>query len=309
MKLKINRKIIFNTTLSVVVMVLLLGYMAKKVDFTMTVEKVLQIPPHLILVFTLLTLAKIYLRSARYDLIFHMDRVLSFFILAFNNLLLSLLPFKIGELSTPIIMKRLANVSIKEGIQYLVLTRALDLLVLALMAATIVSWALALIILGISIVAAVFLLRKKELILESRLKNILGILKYLDAKILFFNFVLTLLQWLLSIVVGYLFFLMIGLNNVDMIDVLRGQVIIGIVSLTPIQGVAGYGTTQGYWIFAYVLFGLTQMKNLTEAQIIEASLVGQHLQTLVFLAIGIVSWLYLNRYLIAIKPEDVTLTN
>jgi glycosyltransferase 2 family protein len=304
----LSKRQIIQLTLSMGAMILLMGYFSSKVDITDTVQKVLVINIWFIIMFVATTILKIWIRAFRFKLFFKADNWDLFHINSLNNFLLSFVPLKLGELSAPLLLKKISGIPMKRSFQYLILTRAFDLGVLMLFAVSLVSTELAVALIILS-AATIFLSSRY---LGKRLRGIpffakLGILKDLNRNHLLGLFGLSVLLWIVNIVTGYLFFPMAGVQVDSIMTALKGQILIGIISLLPLNGIAGYGTTQGYWVLAYSLLPLTHLA-LPEAQILEVSFIGQHLQTAVFFVLGVISWVILNKHLLPSRDQAIATT-
>ncbi|MFH0876009.1 MAG: lysylphosphatidylglycerol synthase transmembrane domain-containing protein [archaeon] len=78
----------------------------------------------------------------------------------------------------------------------------------------------------------------------------------LDKKVIFFSIVVSFLVWIAATLSNYYIFLATGIEF-SIIKILFAIALLKFMSLLPIQGLAGFGTSEGLWALIFVQLGLS----------------------------------------------------
>jgi len=213
-----------------------------------------------------------------------------FNIVCVHNAINSLLPARTGELSYIYLLKKINNKTTGDGIATLVVSRIFDFIALIFLffIATIlvkdipafimaVLWIIAGFTLFLLIILIVLLTTgKKFVLLTQKTAETLQIEKNRGVNYLIRKefetvesldkiqmkksmptlIVSSLLIWLVNYFLVYI--IMVGLNfQISLLFVVLGGTFIVLTSILPIQGIAGFGTTEAVWTLVFVPLGLS----------------------------------------------------
>lgn len=222
-----------------------------------------------------------------------------FSISSIHNLIKSILPFYIGELSFPLMYKKLSGEKFSKGLTAIIFARFLDILLISLVSlvtlnivkldnatfAQIRLWINILSIISITILAALIITSPKSLLYKHPLgKKIYKLADYIleMPKVELLKLItITTLQWSASYTFSYLAFKSIGLS-IPFEGIILAVSLGLLISALPIQTPAGLGTLESAWGIVLLAYGFTVQ------QALEISLSMHILVYLNILAIGLV---------------------
>jgi len=298
-----NKKIIFKHLFSILTSLLILYFLIKILG-NINIEQInyfLEIK--IILISAVIYLMVKILNTFRYNLVFKTKGfVKTFFILFYCNFILSLIPFRMGEVSYVASFKKYYGVDSKKGIANLMMLRLFDYFSICFLSVTtfllsfknenlifgdkVFTYPLyAAIIILVILVFLLFFLRKGGAFLEK-------IRKYVDfsrirKKEIFFVSLWSLFYWFLRFNLGIYLLNVVGIN-IGYFEIFFISTLMMIISLIPIQTFAGFGIFEGGWIGALVLFGVSKDGLLDKVTAV-------HILSLINVIIfGILSWIILH---------------
>ncbi len=285
-----NRKALYSIVLSLV----LVGFLLSQVEIGHIFDSFRDIPPHLILAGFVLYAASYLLRAIRFRVLLQKDLSLGllFNIVAVHTLWTNLLPFRSGELSYLYLLKKKVGArSYLSGMPSLILARVFDLagLFSLYLFAFIgfssfpeifkkVSFILLALIFSLLLMVMVLVWKRERLlgklkhyILKFNLQRVRLVEKMLgkgeeilegfrvvkSKKALFLTAACSLAIW---ISVHLYTFAVIHAVGVDFTlwQVFFLSTLVILLSLFPIHGWAGFGTTEGIWVLIAIGFGLSK---------------------------------------------------
>jgi glycosyltransferase 2 family protein len=279
--------VIILTILITIVLLTLLFTQVQLVDLITTIENIN--PVFLLIGFILYTCSYIF-RAWRFHLLLNKEVSIKdlFNIGCVHNMMNSLLPVRTGELSYIYLLKKVNSRTTGEGIASLLVARIFDFIAITLLFFISFLFAQELLtelvqiiwILLIFLLCMVFLLLMVIYAKEPvRLLKIILKITWLE-KFSFSNYIMKIFEesnksiekihtknlfiqvLLLSLTVWFLndlivFFLLKGMDiNLPLQIVVLGATFSLLSMIIPIQGIAGFGTQEGFWVFAFAPLGL-----------------------------------------------------
>lgn len=251
-------------TISLVILIFLL----KEIDPQTWADSIYDINLWVIIIpFLIYPLIKI-INTLRYSTLFKINNFLKVFsILNYCNLILNIIPFRLGEYSYVVQLNSNFHIPKVQGLNILVLIRIADYLVIYLLfiisslyigynaknelIGTIsIFFASSLIIITIFILVLYFILKSQLLsrskisqldIIEVYLKKGISGISEITKEQLVKGFVLTIIYWLLRLIMGYIVLNLLGIN-LGVFDVIFISLTIQLVGMLPINTFAGFGT-------------------------------------------------------------------
>lgn len=309
--------VIILTILITVVLLTLLFTQVQLIDVITTIENINLV--FLLIGFILYTCSYIF-RAWRFHILLNKEVSTKdlFNIGCVHNMMNSLLPVRTGELSYIYLLKKVNSRTTGEGIASLIVARIFDFIAITLLffisfifaedlltELVPVIWILLIFLLGMVFLLLMVMYAKEPVRL---LKFILKI-TWLD-KLSASNYVLKIFEegeksiekihsknlfiqvLLLSLIVWFLndlivFFLLKGMDiNLPLQIVVLGATFSLLSMIIPIQGIAGFGTQEGFWVFAFAPLGLTLDKAISTGFAFHIVII---LYFLILGAVGIVS--------------------
>lgn len=225
-------------------------------------------------------------RSLRFYMILKKNIIKIFMISIMHNFFNRILPFRMGELVWPLLLKKYLGVSIVHGIGVLLLVRYLDFLaiavcftaaaliikppfftsqVLALMTAMIILQILSLIFLqqfiqlSINIVQKIKigLLKNKVRKLTDRLLDLKSDLQNQNMFVLICTMaLLSLCNWMALYIIFYAYVVMLATDFSLLHVIVASSAVAVITNLLPINSIGRFGTFELGWAAGYVLLGM-----------------------------------------------------
>ncbi|AJF61310.1 TPA: flippase-like domain-containing protein [Candidatus Woesearchaeota archaeon] len=317
-----NLKNILKWTMAVAMSVFLVFIMLSRVKIEDIISTLANANLLYLAIFFLLYVLLMVLRTVRFTMV--LKNKMSFRqmlpVVLLQNLLLNLIPFRIGELSYIYYVKKIGKQSYHKGISTLVITKVFDLSILIIffvisvfslhlassgfgqsvpyLVALLALMSLALILLiyqqGI-IIRIVEVFEKIALKISTRLSFFTEQVKTLvnsfeefkSPKMLAAIFIQSVL--IMSVSMACFYFTVNALGFSIPLNVLIIGSTFGVLSnLIPVNGIAGFGTVEGVWVLVLTFFGYP----LESAIVLSFSL---HIIQLISISImGSVGWLKLN---------------
>lgn len=298
-----NKKIIFKHLFSILTSLLILYFLIKILG-DINIEQInyfLEIK--IILISAVIYLMVKILNTFRYNLVFKTkDFFKTINILFYCNFILSLIPFRMGEISYITSFEKHYGISKIKSIANLMVVRLFDYLSICFL--SFVTFLLSFkkidlitenksltyplylaIIISVIFVLLILFLRKGNVFLEK-------IKKYVDfsrinKREIFFISLWSIFYWLLRFNLGIYLLNMTGIN-IGYFEIFFISTLMMIISLIPIQTFAGFGIFEGGWIAALMLFGISKDGLLDKITAV-------HVLGLINVIIcGIISWVFLR---------------
>lgn len=278
--------------LALLITVVLLALLFTQIDLNDVITTLQNINPIYLLAGFMVYTCSYFFRAWRFHILLNREVGIKdlFDIECVHNAINNLLPARTGELSYVYLLKRINNKTTGEGVATLVVARIFDLIALIILffIATFLIIAIPKIILDalwIIAIFAFFLLIILVLILTRGKKFVIGIqnvvrklhwennrgvnylirkgfetvesLDKIQMKKSFAALIASsLLIWGFNYFIVYL--LMIGMNfQISILLVILGGTFILLTTVLPIQGIAGFGTTETIWTLVFVPLGLS----------------------------------------------------
>lgn len=238
------------------------------------------------------------------------------YIVFINNFWNSLLPLRLGELSYIFLLKK-ENVEVTKGAFTLGTLRLFDIVAIfiffsvALFFTTLSNYFFNLFVISFFIFILILLIlivffrglifnfikrldnyfknsSLRMTFLTKILNQVIGTLEHfiiLKSKIMIFNmFILSLLVWFFALLTGY--FIMHYLMGISFFVVVISLCFVMLTYILPIQGLMGFGTTEGAWALVLIMFGFTK------EQSIAAGLAFHLLSMFYTIILGLVGYLF-----------------
>lgn len=271
---KIMNKKIFLKYFFPIIISLLFLYFLIKIFGGIDINKINSfLETKIILISALIYLAIKIINSFRYNLVFKIRGFFkTIFILFYCNFILSLIPFRIGEISYVTSFKKYYNISSKKSIANLIIIRLFDYFSICFLSAIALLLSLkrgdlifsdklftyplyAAIIISVILVFLVLFLQKGGAFLE-KIRGYVDFSK-ISKKEIFFASLWSILYWILRFNLGIYLVNAAGIN-IGYFEIFFISTLMMIVSLIPIQTFAGFGIFEGGWVGALVLFGISK---------------------------------------------------
>jgi len=281
-----NKKILLSILITAILVTLLLT----QIKITDILIAMYSIPPHYLFLSFIFYICSYILRALRFHILLNGEVSLRdlFNIVCVHNMANNILPARTGELSY-IYLLRKRNIPVSKGAATLLIVRIFDSITISLLffismpfvglppmvlnAFLVVTLFLIAIILFL-----VYLIYKGErfagfirgtisrlsidkfhiiMLFMEKLKEILECIKIIKLQILLQLFLVSILIWCLLYLTNYT--LLMGM----VVDITFPLVVFGstfsvFTTLMPIQGIGGFGTTEGGWVIGFVFAGLTK---------------------------------------------------
>jgi hypothetical protein len=287
---KKSRHIFIKIGISLLISCLLLFFFFQKISFQEAWTALRATSWVLILAVFALYIVTTYYKGLRWREILQnkLSRKDSFTSLSVNSMFNNLLPFKLGELSMLYLLRR-KGIKYRLSLAFLIILRLMDFAALLLLFIVGLLWmgkipgitsTLIVIIIAFFILVLVLLifavffhekalaillwlvkccnLDKKRLIKKALKKARLVVkeMQYLKQGGLLFRLaLLSLMTWILGIVSVYI--LMVGMGVAFPFQAMFLAIALQVIlSNLPIQGLAGFGTYEGFWVVSFVLLGM-----------------------------------------------------
>ena len=278
--------------LALLITVVLLALLFTQIDLKDVITTLQNINPIYLLAGFIVYTCSYFFRAWRFHILLNREVGIKdlFDIECVHNAINNLLPARTGELSYVYLLKRINNKTTGEGVATLVVARIFDLIALIILffIATFLIIAIPKIILDalwIIAIFAFFLLMILVLILTRGKKFVIGVqnvvrrlhcennrgvnylirkgfetvesLDKIQMKKSFAALIASsLLIWGFNYFIVYL--LMIGMNfQISILLVILGGTFILLTTVLPLQGIAGFGTTETIWTLVFVPLGLS----------------------------------------------------
>jgi len=249
--------------------------------------------------------------TIRYSLIFGVAGFLKIInILFFSNLILDLVPFRLGEFSYLTLFKKYFKTSYSEGLKNLIFLRSFDYISICLI--MIISFILTLsenpkilnelnliLLISLFLLGATFIFIflfklnyflnlkcfKGKFKIINKLTSILFEINFINNK--FKILILTLIYWITRFLLGIYLFKVVGLE-LPLFSLLFLSTLMMLVSLIPLRTFAGFGVFEGTWATGLVLFGVNNKNILNQV-------LGAHiLSIVVIIFFGLIGFIFLN---------------
>lgn len=276
-----KKKVILKFILALICTIIIIYFIFRNIEIKAFVDVFRQISVFVIIFPFLFYLFSHFFRAVRFYLI--LEKAVSLkkliHIVFINNFWNSILPMRLGELSYIYLLKK-ENIESTKGVFTLGTVRLFDLAAIfiffsiALFFTTLrnyyfniffisfLSLLLFVLILIIFFRRIIFnFFQKTNSSLNSKiLSKIIGTLEHfviLKSKLMIFNqFVLSLFVWLFALLTGY--FIVHFFIDVSFFVVILGLCLVMLTYVLPIQGLMGFGTTEGAWAIVLIVFGFTK---------------------------------------------------
>ena len=226
-------------------------------------------------------------RTLRFSLVVKKDLSKIFFISTIHNFLNKLLPFRSGELSWPLLLKKYLNVSIADGLGLLLLVRYLDIFAIIALFTTsalfvqpefltpplLFTLSSILIVQILSLVYLRYFVKLARMLLSSvnigflnaRSEALILRLDNLEKKtseagylrLLITLIPLSFINWLSIYFIYYAYILMFDLDF-SFLHVIIACSIVNIFTNLPINGIGRFGTFELGWAAGFILLGMTK---------------------------------------------------
>jgi len=310
--------------LTLIITVILVALLFTQIDLKDVITTLQNINPIYLLAGFMVYTCSYFFRAWRFHILLNREVGLKdlFDIECVHNAVNNLLPARTGELSYVYLLKRINNKTTGEGIATLVVARIFDLIALIILffIATFLIIAIPKIILDalwIIAIFAFFLLIILVLILTRGEKFVTGVqnvvrklhcennrgvnylirkgfetvesLDKIQMKKSFAALIASsLLIWGFNYFIVYL--LMIGMNfQISILLVILGGTFILLTTVLPIQGIAGFGTTETIWTLVFVPLGLSLDQAIISGFCYHIVII------LYFMILGIYGWIAVRR--------------
>jgi len=310
--------------LTLIITVILVALLFTQIDLKDVITTLQNINPIYLLAGFMVYTCSYFFRAWRFHILLNREVGLKdlFDIECVHNAVNNLLPARTGELSYVYLLKRINNKTTGEGIATLVVARIFDLIALIILffIATFLIIAIPKIILDalwIIAIFAFFLLIILVLILTRGEKFVIGVqnvvrklhcennrgvnylirkgfetvesLDKIQMKKSFAALIASsLLIWGFNYFIVYL--LMIGMNfQISILLVILGGTFILLTTVLPIQGIAGFGTTETIWTLVFVPLGLSLDQAIISGFCYHIVII------LYFMILGIYGWIAVRR--------------
>jgi glycosyltransferase 2 family protein len=311
--------------LAVLITIVLVSLLFTQVDLRDIITTLQNINPlYLLAGFLLYTISYVF-RAWRFHILLNKEVSIRdlFHIECVHNMMNNLLPARTGELSYIYLLKKGSNRTTGEGIATLVLARIFDfvcIIVLFFIAAMFTKnlpqiilstiWIIGLLLLFF-IAFLAFLFHSKHpltylkhffhkvhldqykigvYVLNKGTETITCLDKIRDRWIYSQIFLISLPIWLTNYLM--VFVLMTGMNlNLPLQVVVLGSTFSLISTLLPVNGIAGFGTQEGFWVLIFVPLGLTLNSAIVSAFIVHIVIITYY----VILGVGSIFWLHYKK--------------
>lgn len=207
-------------------------------------------------------------------------------------------PFRVGELSFPILLRR--HASFTESITALVVVRILDLIMITLIfviaalltsipSAAFLQYGLAVTTILMAAVVALWVLRDLPLrLFPPQIRPLLEPLRAYRWGRLGWLFLHTVVIWTSSLGVYMLLARPLGVESVSYLALCIPITFVRLTNVLPISGLAGFGTTEGAWVLGMLAIGVDRESALVSGLLI-------HVLRLVYtLGLGLAGWVLLR---------------
>jgi len=210
----------------------------------------------------------------RYNLLFNQKEFFkSINILFFSNFMLTVIPFRLGEISYIRLFKKHYNINYSKGIQNLIFLRICDYITICtLMLISFVFMIylenfeilkndyilpiLGVFVLGCSILIVLFVIEIKIGLNSKFINRILSYISNIKKTPNKFHLViLSFIYWFLRFFLGIYLFWAVGIN-LSFFSLFFISTLMILISLIPIQTIAGFGIFEGTWTTAFLIFGV-----------------------------------------------------
>ncbi|MFH1593604.1 MAG: lysylphosphatidylglycerol synthase transmembrane domain-containing protein [Candidatus Omnitrophota bacterium] len=311
----------FKTVIFVIVTIFLIAILMSQITLEDIADTLRGMDGRYILIAFLVYICGCIFKSLRIALILKSKISLgsAFTIICIHNLFNSILPARTGELSYIHLVKKRHNISLGEGMASLTLARVLDFCAVffffflsavfvkeaprAMLLAVIIVMSLSVIMLVLLIVLVCFRERVPNLIeaftrtmrveksnasmfITRKLKEVLeGLTLMNSGKRIFLGFLSSILIWGSTYLVSWVLFVKgMGLN-LTFFELVMASTFVTLTTILPIQGLAGYGTSEGAWVLSVMPFGITK----TEA--ISSGFSGHTIAVVFFVLLGVAGFI------------------
>ena len=238
----------------------------------------------IIFIIVIYSVSKI-INTYRYSQIYKIsDKFKLFFVLCYCNLMLSILPFRIGEFSYITNLKKFFKINLVNRLNGLGLIRIFDMIIIfyLFLIASIyssaelsngftfnISLVFTLLLITVAVLVAVFILFRNQIkiLIRSVFKNKIFVnkifnfinnsvieLKKLNSKIIIILLASTFAYWLYRIFFGYLILIILGIS-ITFFNTLFISCIIISITLIPIKTFANFGIFEAGWSYFLIKLG------------------------------------------------------
>jgi len=270
--MKIKLAILYKIIISIAITFLLVYFLLNKIDYKDVVYLFKDVNYYYVFVSFLFYFILTYIRSLRIKLLINNNlNIRSLFaVVLVNYSILNLLPFRIGELSLPLLLKKYAKVEKKEGLLLLLYLRIIDTVIILMFSIIVFIFSENIVqFKGISYIPILLLLFILFLVLFKIDKILLLIIKFIktnnhhnvllnniansiDKLLLVYEFYKSklketlVLSILIFITLIFVLGFVLGAYPIDLsyINVIIISLIIIIITSLPINGIAGIGTVE-----------------------------------------------------------------
>lgn len=259
--------------------------------------------PNVILFSSLVYLFIKAVNTIRYNIVFKTKRFFKTVdILFYCNFVLSLIPFRIGEISYVSLFKKHYGIEYKNSVGNLIILRSFDylsicfflilfFLIIIRNGYTTVNHQLFAyplyfsIIASASLIAVVLLIKRGSLFLKKIQKHF--VFNHISNKEIIFVALMSLLYWFLRFNLGIYLFRSVGIG-IGYYEIFFISTLMMTLTLIPIQTIAGFGVFEGGWVGVLVLFGISKNDLLVKIAAV-------HFLSLTNVFIfGVLSWIILH---------------
>ena len=299
---------------AVVITIALVAILLSQIQVSDVITTLAGIDPLYLIVGFVLYVCSYFFRALRFHILLNREVGLRdlFNIVCVHNMVNNILPARIGEFSYVYLSKKLHNISVGEGVASLMVARVFDLITISLIffvsAMSVESppdvigkaiWIIAgFAIFIVLILIALVYFGKIFMNVVSKIINRVGVghievIKYLIRKanetVQSFNVInskqviwlgiISILVWLCNYSMGYIIIKEMGVG-LQIWEILIGFTFLVFMSILPIQGICGFGTSEGVWTIVFMSLGVSK-------QLAIASGFGYHILVIIyFLIIG-----------------------
>ncbi|MDF1498216.1 MAG: lysylphosphatidylglycerol synthase transmembrane domain-containing protein [Patescibacteria group bacterium] len=270
--MKIKLAILYKIIISIAITFLLVYFLLNKIDYKDVIYLFKDVNYYYVFVSFLFYFILTYIRSLRIKLLINNNlNIRSLFaVVLVNNSILNLLPFRVGELSLPLLLKKYANVEKKEGLLLLLYLRIIDTIIILMFSIIVFIFSESIVqFKGVLYKPILLLLFILFLVLFKIDKILLLIIKFIktnnhhnvllnniansiDKLLLVYEFYKSklketlVLSILIFIILIFVLGFVLGAYPIDLsyINVIIISLIIIIITSLPINGIAGIGTVE-----------------------------------------------------------------
>jgi len=250
------------------------------------------------------------INTLRYSRLYEIESSIKLYsLLSYSNLMLSIVPFRIGELSYIHGLEKYFNKKYREGTSKLIFLRFIDYIVVCILfllssihvyhtfgSGIIGLVSLFFIVSLILFLGFIYLITLNKTSFRGRLRKVVNVIhiginniRKMPKKILISVVLLSLIYWILRLVFGYIVLILLGINvSIFVVAFISFFLLLG--GITPIRPILGFGLFEGGWTYFLVLMGYNYEKTL--------SLIFQyHLILLIpSIVFGIMGYCYMKLY-------------